>query len=367
MVVFFLFFSMLHRLVHLLGFLSAFVLAVLFLISLHLRSFWVVLVPFYALIITPFLDYLSGLNHRSQKPAEAFPLALYQLILLLWVFVQIGLLGYAVVYLNEHPPQSFLEGFALIVSMGIITGGIGITVAHELVHKKEAWAKQAGAVLLSTVAYTHFIIQHIEGHHVWVGTDQDPVTAKKGQSIYQFLLRAIPHGFTQAWHIEKARLKRKQLAMGSFQNRMLRYFLGFLFCFSLFFGLAYIPSGSMHWFVPVFLFGQAMVAFSLLEMVDYLEHYGLTRSTKGNRLEPVGYQHSWNSGHRISNFLLFQLQRHPDHHKDWLKWYPYLESKRESPQLPSGYPAMILLAAIPPLWFKVIDPLLEKYEREHAA
>lgn len=353
---------MLQRLIHLLGFLSAFILPSLFLVSLHLRSFWVVLVPVYALVLTPCLDHISSLNHRNHRATETLPLPLYQAVVLLWVFIQVGLLVYAVLDLNQHPPQSFVEGLFLVLSMGIITGGIGITVAHELVHKKEVWAKQAGAILLSTVAYTHFIIQHIEGHHVWVGTERDPVTAKKGQSIYTFLLRAIPHGFKQAWDIEMARLKKKQLAKWSFNNRMLRYTLGFLLCFSLFFGLAYWQDGYIHWYVFVFLFGQAILAFSLLEMVDYLEHYGLTRTTKGNRLEPVGYEHSWNSGHRISNFLLFQLQRHADHHGDWLKWYPYLESKQESPQLPSGYPAMILLAAVPPLWFRTIDPILEEYE-----
>lgn len=362
MVVFFVFFDMLRRLIHLLGFLSAFVLPGLFLISLQLGSVWVGLVPAFALLIIPMLDQLSSLNHRNLKSAETLPLPLYQAVLVLWVFIQVGLLVYSVLYLNQHPPQSFLEGLMLVVSMGIITGGIGITVAHELVHKKEAWAKQAGAILLTTVAYTHFIIQHIEGHHVWVGTDKDPVTAKKGQSIYGFLMQAIPHGFIQAWTIEKARLQKKQLSLWSFQNRIMRYILGFLLCFSLFFILAFLQDGYIHWYLIVFLFGQAILAFSLLEMVDYLEHYGLTRSTKGNRLEPVGFQHSWNSGHRISNFLLFQLQRHPDHHGDWLKWYPYLESKRESPQLPSGYPAMILLAAVPPLWFRMIDPILEEYE-----
>ncbi|TNE82361.1 MAG: alkane 1-monooxygenase [Bacteroidetes bacterium] len=352
---------MLRRFTHFIGYLSAFILPLLFLVSLQYRSYWVGLVPFYALVIIPLLDHLSTPNHNSLKPKEAFPLGFYQFILVAWTIIQTSLLLYALIELNAYPPSSLSEGLFLTWSMGIITGGIGITVAHELVHKKETWAKQAGAFLLSSVAYTHFSIQHIEGHHVLVGTKEDAVTAPRGTSVYRFLVRAIPHAWLQAWDIEKRKLERKQKGVWTYHNRMLRYMAGILLTFGMFLSTAYFVQGFVHPFLFVFMLGQAIVAFSLLEMVEYLEHYGLTRQMKGNRLEPVAYHHSWNSGHRTSNFFLFQLQRHPDHHGDWMKWYPYLESKTESPQLPSGYPAMLVLAAIPSLWFKVMDPILDEY------
>jgi alkane 1-monooxygenase len=111
-----------------------------------------------------------------------------------------------------------------------------------------------------------------------------------------------------------------------------------------------------------FLLIQAVYGFSLLEVVNYIEHYGLKRQKdeqgKYVRVQP---EHSWNSNHIVTNIMLYHLQRHADHHANPARRYQALRHFDQAPQLPSGYATMIPLALIPPLWFYVMD----KKVREH--
>ena len=105
---------------------------------------------------------------------------------------------------------------------------------------------------------------------------------------------------------------------------------------------------------------QAAVAFSILEVINYVEHYGLVRrEIAPGEYERIAPQHSWDSSHRLSNWMLINLARHSDHHCLAAKRYQSLELLPHAPQLPGGYGAMFLLALIPPLWFRVMNPRVD--------
>jgi alkane 1-monooxygenase len=242
----------------------------------------------------------------------------------------------------------------------------GINVAHELGHKKEAWARFHSKLNLMTVCYMHFYIEHNKGHHVNVGTPQDPATSKKNQTFYAFWFQTVIGSWRDAWQIEKRRLESKKLPLWNpIHNQMLQYvifpilFIGIL---TLIFSLL---QGIFVWQVPLFFLAQSYLAFSSLEAVNYIEHYGLQRrEIAPGKFEKVNPLHSWNANHLISNFFLLQLQRHSDHHAYAARPYQILRHFEESPQLPYGYPVMILMSMIPPLFFKVMNKRLEDWKAQ---
>jgi alkane 1-monooxygenase len=246
--------------------------------------------------------------------------------------------------------------------VALSTGGIGITVAHELGHKKSTWERFLSKVLLMSVSYMHFYIEHNKGHHVRVSTPEDPATARFNEPFYAFWWRSVSQGFLSAWHLENNRLRRKGLKAFSLQNNMIWFsVLPLLFAVCLWAGFSYL-TGANAWPVLVFFFGQSFFAFSLLEAVNYVEHYGLMRKKiDEKRYERVAPHHSWNASQMVSNFFLFQLQRHSDHHFNAIKRYQVLDHYDHAPQLPAGYPSMVILAHIPPLWFKLMNKRLEKW------
>lgn len=225
------------------------------------------------------------------------------------------------------------------ITIGLYTGGLGITVGHELCHKKEKLPRIIGDLLLASVCYQHFAVEHVKGHHLNVSTPEDPASARKNENVYTFLLRTISGSFIHALKIDSKEVLKGMLLTTAFAL------------------ISYLVSKEVF----IFFLIQSIVAILLLELVNYVEHYGLSRKELQNgRYEKVLPIHSWNSSHMFSNFLLFNLQRHSDHHA--LAHIPYtnLKHHEDAPQLPSGYPGMILLALIPPLWFRIMNPKLEK-------
>jgi alkane 1-monooxygenase len=261
--------------------------------------------------------------------------------------------------------MSILSWIAFTTGMALVTGGIGITVAHELGHRSEKIEQRYSKILLMTVCYMHFFIEHNRGHHVRVATPDDPATSRKGESFYGFWWRSVTQGYLSAWHLELERLKKKGQGFWSLSNQMI-WFQFFPIAFIVFFfGLFSFIQGRWVWEVPAFFFVQSFLAFSLLELVNYLEHYGMERAKlPSGQYEKVTPIHSWNASQLVSNFLLFQLQRHSDHHAYAHKRYQVLDHNEASPQLPAGYSAMIILACIPPLWFAVMDSRLSDWQRE---
>lgn len=302
----------------------------------------------------PLVDALVAADRRTRSAAETRSVAErldFRLVVMAWVPVQVGLIAWAAWWLATHP-ASRLEALGLIVSVGSVTGTIGFTFAHELIHRHGRLERLLGDVLLATTLYPHFAIEHVECHHRHVGTPLDPVTARRGESLYGFLARAIPGGVTVAARIEAERCRRRGRAWWWPGNRMVRYAVT----------LAVIV-GAVGWLWGVrgvvVLLGQAAVAVFLLESVNYVEHYGLVRRRlPSGRYERVSARHSWDSCHRVSNWLLINLARHSDHHVAASKRYQELDPTDEAPQLPAGYGAMLLAAVVPPLWFRLMDPRL---------
>lgn len=249
--------------------------------------------------------------------------------------------------INEN--TSGLEWVGNLSAMGIMCGVFGINVAHELGHSPKLFDRLVARVLLSTSLYMHFYVEHNKGHHKWIGTIQDPATARKNESIYRFWVRVIRGSYISAWRISMSECKRKNKSV--LWNETLLYTLFQLaICLAIF---MWNPSALL-----VFLI-SALLGAILLESVNYIEHYGLTRkSVNDNRYEQVAPEHSWNSDHILGRAVLFELSRHSDHHANPERSYQDLRSLETSKQLPFGYPAMIVLALFPTLWFQVMNPLL---------
>ena len=245
--------------------------------------------------------------------------------------------------------MDYADKLGLMATVGIV-GGLAINAAHELGHTRVRAERRLSKVALAQTCYGHFFVEHNRGHHVRIATVEDPASARLGESVYAFIPRSVIGGLRSAWRLEANRLTKDGKSQWTLSNELINAWL--LSC-ALFTILAI-------WFRPVvlpWLTGQAITGFCLLETVNYIEHYGLRRQKLPNgRYERVRPSHSWNTSTVIANVLLFQLQRHSDHHTNPLRRYQALRHVDDAPQLPSGYSAMILLAFFPPLWRRVMDP-----------
>jgi len=347
------------------GFLTAFLIPAVTIMGFYLGGWANYSAIVLVFVIIPLLDHFIGKDPENVDDAEALILAedfYYRLITYVWAIFQVLFViwGCFVIATNTLQPYEWI-GFVL--SFALVTGGIGITVAHELGHKKSKLEQFYSKLILMTVGYMHFYIEHNKGHHVYVATPRDPATSRKGESFYRFWLRSVFGSYFSAWRLEFERLRRKKYAKWGIHNQMIWFLLlPVLFTVLITFGLS-LYTGQLEWGVAAFIIVQSILAFSLLEIVNYVEHYGIVRrEVSPGKYERVTPMHSWNANHRLSNFFLFQLQRHSDHHANAIKRYQVLKHYDDSPQLPAGYPSMILLAAVPPLWFKVVNPRLRSWE-----
>lgn len=235
-----------------------------------------------------------------------------------------------------------------VLSVGIVTG-IGINTAHELGHKRGRGERWLARLMLAPTGYGHFQVEHNRGHHVRVATPADPASARLGEGFWRFWPRTVVGSLRSAWSLEARRLRLRGRRVWSPRNEVV---LGWLLTALLFGGCAAVLGPS----VLVFLAAQAIVGFTLLEAVNYIEHYGLARAVRPDgRYEKVDPRHSWNSDAVISNLALYQLQRHSDHHAHPTRRYQVLRSFEMSPQLPAGYATLLLVAIVPPLWFRLVD------------
>ncbi|MDO9321951.1 MAG: alkane 1-monooxygenase [Pseudomonas sp.] len=309
--------------------------------------------------LIPFVDALLGRDPANPEESLQVPQLegefYYRLLTLACVPILLGMLSWAGWILANNLEWSWLGQLGWTLSVGIVMGAIGITVAHELVHKDPAIEQNAGAILLAAVCYAGFKVEHVRGHHVHVSTPECASSSRFGQSLYSFLPHAYKHNFLNAWKLEAERLKRKGLPAQSAHNELIWWYAlsaTFALGFTLVFG----------WLGLAFFLGQSLVAVTLLEIVNYLEHYGLhRRKLENGRYERTGPAHSWNSNFLLTNLFLFHLQRHSDHHAYAKRRYQVLRHHESSPQLPNGYAGMVVLALIPPLWRAVMDPRVRAY------
>ena len=334
----------------------------LFTISCIFGGWTLILVPAYGWVLISVLDRFAGLDKESMDPETGDEqLYWYRLITLIWLPLQLLVIfgGLMVVSWGEH--LSGFEKFMVIFAVGIITGTIGINYAHELIHRTNKLEQRLGEWLLISVLYGHFKSEHIIIHHRYVATPRDPVTARYNETFYHFFPRVLWGCLVSAWSAEKARLDLKNLPIWDRSNPFVTYICGSL----LFIVIAALIGG---WMGIVWLILQAFIAIWQLELVNYVEHYGLTRKHLGSgKYEQVYPRHSWNASQKVSNWLLINLQRHSDHHYKPGRRYPLLQSydSSEAPQLPYGYSIMTAIA-MNPLWFRrKMNPKVREWRKMH--
>jgi alkane 1-monooxygenase len=315
-------------------------------------GFWTYQTIVWVYVIIPLIDAAAGLDTRnlSEREAAARERSLaYRLPLWLYVPVQLGVIVWAL-DMAAGGGASLLEISGLTISLGIATGAIGITVAHELMHRRSAFERTLAEILMASVSYTHFCIEHVRGHHRNVATAADPTTARLGESFYAFWPRCVAGSLRSAWRLERARLERRGLAVWGPRNAMLRYGVTLVVLYA-------VVAAVFGWAGVIVFALQSVVGFSMLEVINYVEHYGLERrEVAPGRFEPVGPGHSWNSSHRVTNWFLFMLARHADPHINAGRRYPALRHMDSETQLPAGYAAMFMLALVPPAWRRVMEP-----------
>ncbi|WP_299423525.1 alkane 1-monooxygenase [uncultured Shimia sp.] len=327
-------------------------------ITAGLGSWWVLLVPFTTWYLFAALDAVTGLNlENADLDTTDEQLKWYRMVTLIWPALQFvtifGLLFYAT--RADHLSTGALIG--VFFGVGVISGTIGINYSHELMHQKAKSERWLGDILLSMVLYSHFRSEHLLVHHRYVGTPRDPVTARYNEGFHRFFPRVLIGSLKSSFKAEKDMLARKDLPWTDLSNPFFRYWAlqgGMLL-------LALIIGG---WLGVALFIWQAWIAIWQLELVNYVEHYGLTRKHLGEgKYEHVKPHHSWNAAHKASNWLLINLQRHSDHHYKPDRRFPLLQNytDAEAPQLPFGYPIMTIAAMIPPVWKRVMNPRVRKW------
>jgi alkane 1-monooxygenase len=342
-----------------LRYLSAYIIPALCFWSFSERGFSVWIPVLFTFGLLPLLELAIGVNKINldeEAERKAKGSLTYSIILYLFVPVQFGvlLLGYLSL-MREN--LVWWERAGILISVATSNGGIGITIAHELVHRKNEVEQWLGKLLLLAVGYMHFAIEHVYGHHKNVATPHDGASARFGESFYRFWPRSVGEQWVSAWNLERDRLLKAGKDGLSVYNQMI-WFMVLPLVF------AVTVSTAIGWLFAVVYAVQSVLAFSLLEAVNYLEHYGLERrERRPGKYEAVDETHSWNSDHLISRLFLFELTRHSDHHANASREYQVLRTMETSPQLPTGYPGMIVLALIPPVWFAVMNSRVQQLEK----
>lgn len=321
-------------------------------LALTQQGWWSYATVAYAFGLIPVLDQLIRQQRANDSGEEAgerhfvtrfFDWLLYLNVPLLW-----GCVGYFV-YVVSAGGLAAYELVGLTLSVGILSGSLGINVAHELGHRSRSYEQVLAQALLLPSLYLHFFIEHNRGHHKHVATPLDPATSRYGELLYAFWVRSVVGSYRNAWALERGRLARSGTDALSLSNQMVRFTLIELAL------LAAIVI-ACGWAALALSVAQATVGFLLLESVNYVEHYGLVRRRlPSGRYEPVTPSHSWNSEHEVGRIVLYELTRHADHHYKANRPYQQLRWLPESPELPAGYPASILMALVPPVWFAVMN------------
>ncbi len=325
-------------------------------------GWWIAALPAFTWYMFTILDALTGLNlTNADLDTPETDLFWYRLVTVLWAPLQYVTLFGALWYVTRTDHLSGFEMWALFFGIGVMTGSIGINYSHELMHQKPKWERWLGDLLLASVLYSHFRSEHLLVHHRYVGTPRDPVTARYNEGFHRFFPRVLKQSITSSFRAERDMLARKSLPWHAFSNPFWRYWA--LQGAAVF--LAVLIGG---WLGLVLFLVQAMTAIWQLELVNYIEHYGLTRKHLGDgKYEHVLPRHSWNAAHKASNWLLINLQRHSDHHYKPDRRFPLLQNYNEedAPQLPFGYPIMTMAAMMPPVWRRVMNPRVRKWRAQY--
>jgi alkane 1-monooxygenase len=313
--------------------------------------FWLTVIAFYFAIAL--IDLMVGkddINTTTEQDSELKNHRFYSTLLMLSVpFYWIAFLATSYVALTVDLPWYHIAG--ALIGLGCMFAGV-FCVSHELGHRKSNILRWGAKASIAIFGYCHFHIEHNRGHHVHVSTPEDPASSRMGESIYQFARRELPGTFIRAIKLETVRLNRLGLGFWHWKNDILQTAAITLIIYSVFISIVGLKA------IP-FLIAACIMGYLQLTMANYLEHYGLLRQKKENgRYEPCQPRHSWNCNNKFSNYMTLQLQRHSDHHANATREYQILRDYEQVPMLPAGYPMMMLICLIPPLWRAVMDKRL---------
>ena len=315
-----------------------------------LTAFWF-LGPLLIFVVIPAIDLVWGID-RTNPPEDMIETLekdkYYRRITYAYLPLQFTALVWAC-WMWTAADLGLVAQVGLALTVGTVAG-VGINTAHELGHKKEKHERWLAKIALAQSFYGHFYIEHNRGHHVRVATPEDPASSRVGESVYRFLPRTVLGSLKSAWRIEQPRFKRRNQSHWSIRNDVLNAWLMSLALWGALlagFGIEILP----------YLVIQAVIGIAMLEIVNYIEHYGMLRQREvTGRYERVLPSHSWNSNNIATNVLLYHLQRHSDHHANPTRRYQTLRDFEDSPVLPTGYAGMIVLSLVPPVWRKVMNP-----------
>lgn len=309
-----------------------------------------VFIPLLELFIKPSSANLNAAQEEAVRKDRTYDYLLYVVVLLQYA----SLYCFCYTMKRDGAELSGWDTAGRIAVMGLLCGVFGINVGHELGHRLSRFEQFLAKALLLTSLYMHFFTEHNKGHHKRVATPEDPSSARYGEPVYLFYFRTVVFSYISAWHIANAETKKKGRPVFSFYNEMIVFTCCQLLLIA---GIGWFFGLTVLW---CFL-AAATMGFLLLESVNYIEHYGLQRRVLGEgKYERALPEHSWNSDHIIGRLMLFELSRHSDHHYMASRKYPLLRHHDHSPQMPTGYPGMILLSLVPPAWFYVMNRRIKK-------
>ncbi len=322
---------------------------------------WVIWLPLFAAwVLIPLVELFIRSDASNMTAAEeelAKQNRTYDLLLYAVVFFQFASLFLFLRSVTE-PGLSYIDLVGRIWVMGLLCGVFGINVGHELGHRANRFEQFLAKSLLLTSLYMHFFIEHNKGHHKRVATREDPNSARFGEMIYLFYFRTIFYSYLSAWRIASNDARKRGHAAFSIHNEMLQFHLiqiAFTTGIFLYFG----------WFTGLCFLNAAVIGILMLETVNYIEHYGLQRKqTEPGKYERAMPEHSWNSDHVIGRLMLFELSRHSDHHYLASRKYQVLRHHEDAPQMPTGYPGMMILSLFPPAWFYIMNKRLASLQKK---
>jgi alkane 1-monooxygenase len=343
-----------------LKYLTVFTAIITGIISLTQHGLLTFATPLYAFFLVPLFELFVPVDEKNLSAAEEemikndpiYDYLVYAIVPLQWSMIILFL------FTIQDPTLTTLEIIGRTLSLGVGCGALGINVAHELGHRVNKSEQLMAKILLLSSLYMHFFIEHNRGHHKNVSTDEDPASSRYGESLYAFIPRSMIMGYLSAWKIEAKQMRKEGRSVLSIHNEMIQYQLiqaALLVAILLIFGL-----------MPMLYFWIAATIGAIsLEIVNYIEHYGLRRKKTGeNSYERTLPIPSWNSSHVVGRLILFELSRHSDHHYKASRKYQVLKHYEEAPQMPTGYPGMMLLSTIPPLWFYIMHKRIAKLKAD---
>ena len=323
-------------------------------ISFTYTGIWAFATVLYAYALIPIVELFIKPDNKNLSQAEEELIKedkVYDWIIYLMVPIHFALLFYYL-FSMQNPELTVTDIIGRTLSMGTICGN-AINIGHELGHRSKKYEQFLAKLVLLVTLMMHWFIEHNRGHHTRVATDEDPASAKKGDIIFIFWIKSMIFSYISAWKLEADRLRKRDLGFWSIKNEMIWFtFIQTLFTAIIFymFGL----SGMLYFFAV------SILGMIVLETINYIEHYGLERTKRENgKYERVMPHHSWNSNHIVGRLMIFELSRHSDHHFKASRKYQILKSYDDAPQMPTGYPGMMMLSLCPPLWFYIMNPRVD--------